>query len=276
MAMCDDVDVNALLLNRVLVRLYEDVARINAQIHKVHADVAYLCNTGQISNEDASFILSKVPLATDPAAATLQVQANLQMLSITDSPPPTSNGAINGTTKGYPDTSAASQARRPVPKIPVVNTFQARALWDYNVDNEHPDDLSFFQGDVIEVEENSIEKSEDWWQGKVGGRSGLFPSSYVERIYYTLPPEPAPMVMKSSRPSSEVSAPTYTPYRSKHVAMNSSGGGPNALGLQPTQTDEAKRAKYEHLKSTMANSAASGAGFGAGAALAGGLVRAIF
>jgi hypothetical protein len=98
-------------------------------------DVAYLCNTGQITNEDARFILSKVPLATDPAAATLQAQSSLQMLSIADSPPPTSNGAINGT-KGYLDTSAASLARRPVPKIPVANTFQARALWDYNVDNE--------------------------------------------------------------------------------------------------------------------------------------------
>jgi hypothetical protein len=101
------------------------------------------------------------------------------------------------------------------------------------------------------VEEGSTEKNEDWWLGRVGGRSGLFPSSYVERIYYTLPPEPAPMVMKSSRPSSEVSAPTYTPYRSKHVAMNPSGGGPNALGLQPTQTDEAKRARIEGLKSTV-------------------------
>jgi hypothetical protein len=28
------------------------------------------------------------------------------------------------------------EGRRPVPKPPVVNTFQARVLWDYNVDNE--------------------------------------------------------------------------------------------------------------------------------------------
>lgn len=30
-------DVHSVLLNRVLVRLYEDVATINAQIHQVHA-----------------------------------------------------------------------------------------------------------------------------------------------------------------------------------------------------------------------------------------------
>lgn len=30
-------DVHSVLLNRVLVRLYEDVATINSQIHQVHA-----------------------------------------------------------------------------------------------------------------------------------------------------------------------------------------------------------------------------------------------
>ncbi|KAG8785889.1 hypothetical protein FRC15_000506 [Serendipita sp. 397] len=84
------------------------------------------------------------------------------------------------------------------------------------------------------------------------------------------------MIMKSSRPSSEVNAPSYTPYRSTHVAMNSQGNGPNALGLHAPQADEQRRNKYEHIKSTMGHSAARGAGFGAGAALAGGLVRAIF
>jgi LAS seventeen-binding protein 1/2 len=107
---------------------------------------------------------------------------------------------------------------------------------------------------VIEVEENSTEKNEDWWQGKLRGQTGLFPSSYVERITHSLPPAPpAPTIVKSSRPGSEVAAPTYTPYRSTHVAMNQyqSEGGPNALGLQPSQPEEAKRAKYDHLRSTV-------------------------
>jgi hypothetical protein len=69
---------------------------------------------------------------------------------------------------------------------------------------------------------------------------------------HALPPSPpAPTIMKASRPSSEVSAPTYTPYRSTHAAMNPTDGGPNALGLQPSQGDEQKKGKYDHLKRTV-------------------------
>jgi len=246
-------DVHSILLNRVLVRLYEDVATINSQIHQVHADVGHLVHTKQITREDAQFIISTVPLATDPSATAMdheQVEAMMQ---------------------------SHKEARRPVPKPPVANTFQARALWDYNVENEHQDDLTIYQGDLITVDAASAENNADWWQGTIRGQTGLFPSTYVERIMHALPPSPpAPTIMKASRPSSEVSAPTYTPYRSTHAAMNPTDGGPNALGLQPSQGDEQKKGKYDHLKRTMANSAASGAGFGAGAAIGGGLVRAIF
>jgi len=275
-------DVPRMLLERVLVRLYDDVATINHRIQSVHTDVAYLVQTGQISSEDASFILSKVPVTTDPAITIHTLPSAALQGPNSPSPPPPSNNFVNNVPRKYSGvtTSVALQPHRPVPKPPVVNTFQVQALWDYNIDNEHADDLSFYANDVIEVDESSTEKNEDWWQGRIRGQIGLFPSSYVERIVHSLPPvpTPAPTIMKSSRPSSEVAAPTYTPYRSTHVAMNHypSGGGPNALGLQPSQPDETMRGKYDHLKSTMANSAASGVGFGAGAALAGGLVRAIF
>ncbi|KAG8825869.1 hypothetical protein FRC17_008489 [Serendipita sp. 399] len=129
---------------------------------------------------------------------------------------------------------------------------------------KHPEDLSFWHGDTIEVDQESTEKNADWWMGTIRGRKGLFPSTYVERIVHAVPPPPAPLIMKSSRPSSEVSAPTYTPYRSTHAAMNQQGTGANALGLHAPQADEQKRAKYEQMKSTMTHSAARGAGFGAG------------
>jgi hypothetical protein len=100
----------------------------------------------------------------------------------------------------------------------------------------------------------SAEKNADWWQGTIRGQTGLFPSTYVERIVHALPPSPsapAPAIMKASRPGSEVSAPTYTPYRSTHAAMNPTDGGPNALGLQAPQGDEQKKSKYDHLKRTV-------------------------
>jgi hypothetical protein len=103
-------------------------------------DVAYLVQTGQISSEDASFILSKVPVTTDPAVMTIHTLPSLQALSISNSPspPPPSNNFVNNAPSKYSGvtTSAALQPHRPVPKIPVVNTFQVQALWDYNIDNE--------------------------------------------------------------------------------------------------------------------------------------------
>jgi len=277
-------DVHSVLLNRVLVRLYEDVATINDQIHQVHADVAYLVQTRQVTSEDAVFILSKVPQATDPQAAVFNVEASLQELAISDIPPSsTPTNALVKQPQVIPNSGPTPyieppETRRPVPKIPVAPTFKAQALWEYNVENEHPDDLSFHAGEIIEVDEDSTEQNEDWWYGRVRGRAGLFPRAYVERLVHAVPPPPPPMIRKSSRPPSEVGAiaPSYVPYRSTHVAMNPADGGPNVLGLHAPRNDEAKRAKYDHYKATMANSAASGVGFGAGAALAGGLVRAIF
>lgn len=104
------------------------------------------------------------------------------------------------------------------------------------------------------MDEDSTEKNEDWWYGKVRGRSGLFPRAYVERIEHAVPPPPPPMIRKSSRPGSEVSAvaPSYIPYRSTHAAMaHPPDGGPNALGLHAPKADEARKGKYDHLKSTV-------------------------
>jgi len=55
---------------------------------------------------------------------------------------------------------------------------QARALYDY--DAENPDDLSFKEGEVI----NILDKSDPsgWWEGEVNGQRGFFPSNFVEEI----------------------------------------------------------------------------------------------
>ncbi|KAG8713320.1 hypothetical protein FRC08_013412 [Ceratobasidium sp. 394] len=67
-------------------------------------------------------------------------------------------------------------------------------------------------------------------------------------------------------------------FLSTHSAGNtfSEKTGVNRLGLKPPTIDQEKKDKYGKLKGTMANSAAGGLGFGAGAAIGGGLVRAIF
>jgi len=52
----------------------------------------------------------------------------------------------------------------------------AKALYDY--DAENPDDLSFKEGDVINVLDQSDPSG--WWEGELNGKTGFFPSNFVE------------------------------------------------------------------------------------------------
>ena len=51
------------------------------------------------------------------------------------------------------------------------------AIYDFEAGN--PDELSFHQGNIITVLENS---SSDWWQGELNGVIGYFPMAYVEPL----------------------------------------------------------------------------------------------
>lgn len=60
---------------------------------------------------------------------------------------------------------------RPAPQVP-----QCRALYDF--DAQQPTDLAFRRGDII-----TLVKSEgNWWKGTLDGRTGDFPSNYVQMI----------------------------------------------------------------------------------------------
>lgn len=78
--------------------------------------------------------------------------------------------------------------------------------------------------------------------------------------------------------TSTPNAPSHTPYRSPHANLNNynENTGVNGVGLAPATADPAKKGKFGKLGGTMANSAAGGVGFGAGAAIGSGIVRAIF
>uniref|UniRef100_A0A914CMP1 SH3 domain-containing protein n=1 Tax=Acrobeloides nanus TaxID=290746 RepID=A0A914CMP1_9BILA len=56
------------------------------------------------------------------------------------------------------------------PQVPTV-----RALYEYEAHDT--DELSFDEGQIVEL----VKKDESgWWQGRIGSRTGLFPSNYVE------------------------------------------------------------------------------------------------
>jgi len=140
----------------------------------------------------------------------------------------------------------------PAPRRPVA---QARALWAYNENGQEPDELSFAAGDIIEI---ITETNNDWGMGKVHGKQALFPANYVEKIS-----QPGSLQTdehwKSGKTFATPQAPPYTP-----------------LVVQPAPEQEEKKKGFGKYKSTIAHSAAGGVGFGAGAAIGGGLLKAIF
>lgn len=62
---------------------------------------------------------------------------------------------------------------RPAPKTAEVCT----ALYDFNA--QTPSDLSFQEGDTIEIVRRT-DSTEDWWLGRLNGVEGNFPANYVK------------------------------------------------------------------------------------------------
>jgi hypothetical protein len=58
--------------------------------------------------------------------------------------------------------------------VPTVG--RCRALYDYGA--QEADELTLREGDVIDV----IQKSGEWWEGTLNGKTGVFPANYVEDI----------------------------------------------------------------------------------------------
>ncbi|KAK0190044.1 SH3-domain-containing protein [Armillaria mellea] len=178
----------------------------------------------------------------------------------------------------------ASSTPHPHLLHPPPAPVQAKALWAYNLDASDPDDLSFAAGDIITIVE---ETNADWWLGEHNGCRALFPANYVEKIATpapapasrALPPVYVPPTGGRAVPPAPSEKREYKPFMAAHSGANAPpppGVGTNSVGLQQDPGQDGKKSKYGKYGNTMAHSAAGGVGFGAGAAIGGGLVRAIF
>ncbi|KDR78949.1 hypothetical protein GALMADRAFT_64434 [Galerina marginata CBS 339.88] len=202
-------------------------------VSQIEQNVSFLASQNYISEGDASAILAKLPNANQ---ATNHNAGGFSALA---------SRMSNMTMRGPAMPTPAPRAVPAVPSLP-----QARALWAYTGDDDN--DLAFEPGDIIEIVD---ETNADWWTGKVHGRQGIFPSSYVQRIQ-------APV---------HTAAPTapkaYKPFGAAHHGTNTpppSGQGVNSVGLQEAPGTEAKKDKFGKYKNTLAHSAVGGVGFGAG------------
>ncbi|KAG7442784.1 SH3-domain-containing protein [Guyanagaster necrorhizus] len=225
------------------------------------SNIDFLVTNGYVTQADAAGLQRKL--------------SSLQ--STTDSTP----APVRSTPFRLP--SLPPPAPAPAPAAPAV--VQAKALWAYNLDASDHDDLSFAAGDIITIVE---ETNADWWLGEYGGRRALFPSNYVEKIAPAPTPAPAPRTLPPaftpptgvrSVPPAPTEKKEYKPFMAAHSSANAPpppGAGTNSVGLQQDAGQDGKKSKFGKYGNTMAHSAAGGVGFGAGAAIGGGLVRAIF
>jgi len=218
-------------------------------VSQIQSNVDFLLAQNYISPADASSIVSLLPAGTVDQLAPR--------------------------TQPMPVGSQQTPTRRGIPAPPLAHRLQARALWAYNVNGQEPNDLSFAAGDIIDIIE---EENEDWWTGRVNGKEALFPSSYVEKIESSPSPQPQLRTLPPQFTDNS-EKPIYKPFGAAHHGSDlppPSGSEVNSIGLQQAPGQEENKNKFGKYKSTLAHSAVGGVGFGAGSAIGGGLIRAIF
>ncbi|KAG2153962.1 SH3-domain-containing protein [Suillus clintonianus] len=231
-------------------------------VTQLQLNVSFLESQNYMSAEDADNmreIVSRLPCGAGQSFVTTSVKVISPPVMTRTFPPP----AITPRSIPSPPVQA--------PAISPVSSQQPRlvkAIWAYNEDGREPNDLSFAAGEHIEV---ISEKNQDWWLGRAHGREALFPSNHVENIDASSLPQADAVVTTAKK--------SYKPFGAALHGTDkppAAGVGVNSVGLQEASGQAEKKSKYGKYGNTMAHSAAGGVGFGAGAAIGGGLVRAIF
>lgn len=236
---------------------------------QTQANISFLQQHGYLNVSDATDIQSKLATASASGGRTnnrvdSDLASHAQNLGIsppmpTPTPPTASSyqPAYHAPPppSQYQSPPPASTYHSPPPPPPQDTTVKARALWSYNEDQREANDLSFSSGEVIEIVK---EVNADWWEGRVRGRQGLFPSNYVEKM--------------ATDPEKRGYKPFMAAYHGSDVPPAPAAGATNSVGLQEAPGQEKKKNKFGSLGNTLAHSAAGGVGFGAGV----GLVSAIF
>lgn len=118
-----------------------------------------------------------------PAAASSTLSPKIggfQRTPDVDNPPPPyspgpSSAALSAAAAGKPKPPPPKPKPSRLSGVPTAETVTA--LYDYAATQEG--DLSFKQGDVIEIISRTQNPNE-WWTGKVNGRQGQFPGNYVQ------------------------------------------------------------------------------------------------
>ncbi|XP_075216177.1 unconventional myosin-Ie-like isoform X2 [Lycorma delicatula] len=92
---------------------------------------------------------------------------------------PTIWSTQQGKTSGIKSEQRTPQPTKKKPAVPLVKPVLVRAKALYNYSAQDLDELSFSEGDVIEIIK---EYDGGWWHGKLAGKVGLLPANYVQKL----------------------------------------------------------------------------------------------
>merc|ERR1711874_791722 len=114
--------------------------------------------------------------------------------------------------------------------------------------SEEPGDLTFEAGEEIEV----VKKENEWWTGKIGDRTGVFPYNYVEAVPSEI--NGAESALIPAETVAETVAETETEIQDNAVP---DAGPPSDVGTSSDSDAEGKSGKKPELATVIAPYAAS-------------------
>lgn len=100
---------------------------------------------------------------------------------------------------------------------------------------KEPNDLTMSVGDVIDIVE---ETNPDWWTGRNGGKQGLFPSNYVQKLHPEASSQPQQEKLYVS--PGHINHGSNPPPQQQLNTINSTPAV-NSVGLQPGEGQDKKK-----------------------------------
>ncbi|XP_005727100.1 SH3 domain-containing protein 19 isoform X2 [Pundamilia nyererei] len=202
--------------NEVLLLLREinhnelecQVGQTRGKVHKSCMKIITPLSSDESSPQDSDQTGLKVQVVHDfdpegPGELSLRAGDIVTMVEKVDSE--WYRGTCRGSTGFFPinhvkvllDSPKPLPERKPKPPPTPAKVSGPRCMARFDFEGEHSDELSFSEGDVIQLKEYM---GQDWARGQIGGHTGIFPLNFVD-VIEDLPPPP------SQKPSKKVALP---------------------------------------------------------------------
>ncbi|KAI8338520.1 SH3 domain-containing protein [Chlamydoabsidia padenii] len=166
---------NAALANHVLQSIQKDLDFLKSQQHispQAYDDVLRILPTQITSNSNSRM--------NSPYNSGSPYTGSTGTMS--------SPGPMPSPASSYTNHNNSATPPPPPPNYATATSLESvEAMYDFHGQNS--EDLSFQRGDIIQVTEHV---NNDWWKGTLRGRTGLFPSTYVQKCMTPRKEKPTP------------------------------------------------------------------------------------